>query len=123
MFILLLASSGLESIVQAVTLLIMFLIVLVITFFATKWLAKYQQGQTVNRNFKVIETFRIAPQKFLQIIEVGEKYIVISVCKDTVTMLTELDRETVRELPEQTLQINESFQEVLQKIRNREEKK
>lgn len=123
MFILLLASSGLESIVQAVTLLIMFLIVLVITFFATKWLAKYQQGQTVNRNFKVIETFRIAPQKFLQIIEVGEKYIVISVCKDTVTMLTELDRETVRELPEQTLQINESFQEVLQKIRNRKEKK
>lgn len=103
--------------------LIMFVLVLVTTIFATRWVAKFQQGQTVNRNFKIIETYRIAPQKYLQIIEAGGKYILIAVCKDSVTMLTELEEENIMELPEQTLQINESFQEILQKIRNKKGKK
>jgi len=43
----------------------------------------------------VIDTQRIANGKYIQIIRMGEKYIAIAVCKDTVTMLTEVQKEQI----------------------------
>ncbi len=44
-------------------------------------------------NFAVMDTLRISQNKYLQIVKTGKKYIVIAVCKDTVSVLTELKEE------------------------------
>lgn len=116
------ASSSMRSFFQLIGVLLVFIFVLALTYFCTRWIAKYQKGISFGKNIHVIETFRLTNNKFIQIIEVGEKCLVISVCKDTVTMLCEIDKEELSWVPEesgQTPAMNESFQELLQKIKDK----
>ena len=84
-----------DSIAQFLTVLILFVGVLAVTVLTTRWIAGYQKQQNLNGNIEVIETQRISNSKYLQIVRVGEKYIAVAVCKDTVTMLTEVPKEQI----------------------------
>lgn len=44
---------------------------------------------------ELVETLRISNTKYLQIVKVGERYLVMAICKDTVTMLTELEKDEI----------------------------
>lgn len=82
---------------QFITVLLIFVVVLAVTAWTTRWVANYQKQQNANGNIQVIETTRIANNKYIQIIRAGEKYLVIAVCKDTVTMLGEIPAEQMKE--------------------------
>lgn len=120
--ILLEISSGWESFFQLIGILFIFLFVLVITYFTTKWIAGYQKGAMYNKNIKVIETFRVNNNKFIQIIQVGEKYLAISVCKDTINVLTELTEEQLTWRPseeEKPAAKTPDFQEIFEKLKGK----
>ena len=85
--------SGIDSVVQFMTVLIMFVFVLGITYFTTRYIAKIQKGQMSNKNMELIDTLRISNNKYLQIVRVGERYYCMAVCKDTVTLLGEIQKE------------------------------
>ena len=76
-----------------------------------------------NKNIRVIETFRVSSNKFIQIIQVGEKYLAISVCKDTINVLTELTEEQLTWMPsmeeKKEANVNESFQEILNNLKKK----
>ncbi|TGY96832.1 hypothetical protein E5329_07495 [Petralouisia muris] len=116
-------SSGWESFFQLVGILLIFLFVLVLTYLVTKWIAGYQQGITLHRNIQVMETFRVNNNKFIQIIQVGKKYLVISVCKDTINVLTELTEDQLTYFPSaedrKEIKLNESFQEILDNLKKK----
>jgi flagellar protein FliO/FliZ len=59
----------------------------------TKWIAKSGAIQSGSHNIKVIETFKIAPNKYIQIIQLGSKYYSIGITKDNITFLTALEEE------------------------------
>ena len=104
------------SYAQFITVLLIFVVVLGITAVVTRWLASYQKQQSVNENIEVIETTRIANNKYIQIIRAGEKYMVIAVCKDTVTMLGEIPEDSLKATrPVQ----NFGFKELLDKAMNK----
>ena len=104
------------SYAQFITILLIFVVVLGITAVVTRWLASYQKQQSVNENIEVIETTRIANNKYIQIIRAGEKYMVIAVCKDTVTMLGEIPEDSLKATrPVQ----NFGFKELLDKAMNK----
>lgn len=107
-----LLSAG-SSYVQFVTVLVVFVLVLGITAWVTKWMAAYQKQQSINGNVEVVETTRIAGNKYIQLVRVGRTYMAIAVCKDTVTMLAEVPEEQLkfRELPQGGI----SFKELLVK--------
>ncbi len=86
----LLLSGRTEGYAQFITVLAVFVLVLGITAAATKWMAGYQRKQGAGCNIQVIETSRIGNNKYLQIVRVGDTYMAIAVCKDTVTMLGEI---------------------------------
>lgn len=115
--------SGWESFFQLIGVLLIFLFVLAITYLTTRWIGKYQQGMMQNKNIQVVETFRVSNNKFIQIIQVGKKYLVISVCKDVVNILTELTEEELVWKPSQEedrgVKVNESFQEILGRLRDK----
>ncbi len=82
-----------------VSLILIFLFVLGLTALTARWIARYQKGMAHNRNIRVIETFRVSNNKFIQIIQVGTKYLAISICKDTMHLLTELTEEQLLQIP------------------------
>lgn len=116
-------SSGWESFFQLIGVLLIFIFVLLITYVVTKWIAGYQQGIMTNKNIQVIETFRVNNNKFIQIIQIGKKYLAISVCKDTINILTELTEEQLTWMPsmEEKTRSNtsESFQEILNNLKKK----
>lgn len=116
------ASSSVKNFLQLIGVLLVFIFVLALTYFCTRWIAKYQKGINVNKNIHVIETFRLTNNKFIQVIEVGERCLVIAICKDTVTMLCEIEKEELSWVPEEsgrTPAVNESFQELLAKFKDK----
>ncbi|WP_162300652.1 flagellar biosynthetic protein FliO [Anaerosacchariphilus polymeriproducens] len=112
--------STINNIFQLLGVLLIFIFVLAVTYWTTRWIAKYQQAQVFHKNIKPIETFRVTNGKFIQILKVGEKYIVVAVCKDTITMLTELKEDEVMEIPlEMKQNTNLNFQQVLEDIKKK----
>ncbi len=76
----------------------------------------------ISPNMESVETFRIAQNKYIQIVRVGEKYYSIVVCKDTVTLLGEVSKDEI-ELQESQLGTTMSFKEILDKAKNLTQKK
>lgn len=87
--------SSTSQIGQLITVLLVFALVLFVTFFTTKWIAGFQQDKQKGSNISIIETTRISTNKYAQIIKVAGKYYSIIVCKDTVTYLGELNEEEI----------------------------
>lgn len=110
-------TSGVNSVVQFITVLIIFVIVLFLTYATTRFIGNYQKAGTENSNFKIIDTYRVSNNKYIQIIQVGKKYLVISVCKDSITMLAEVLEEEIK-IPEYG-NSQESFSKILEKIKSR----
>ncbi len=92
----LLLTGKTDGYAQFITVLFLFVIVLAVTALTTKWIANYQKQQGVNGNVQVIETARISSSKYIQIVRIGEKYVALAVCKDTVTMLGEIPEEQLK---------------------------
>ena len=114
-------SSSLTSFIEFVTVLIIFISVLAVTFLVTKWLGGYQREKLRGTNVEVIETIKIAPGKYVEIIRPADKYMAVAIGKDTVTMLTELDENAVVRHSE-TNEVRMNFQDILNKVRNGNQK-
>lgn len=91
-----LLNSWLSSFGQLLSVLAIFVIVLLLTWFVTRWIAGYQQSQMRNQNLKVIETLRLTVNSYIQIIEVGDVYLAIAVSKDHIEKLAELDKDQLK---------------------------
>ena len=111
-----LLTGGSSGYAQFITVLLLFVVVLGITAAVTKWMANYQKQQSANENIEVIETTRIANNKYIQIIRAGGRYMVIAVCKDTVTMLGEIPGEQLKTGdPPQGFRFRELFDKTVKK--------
>ncbi len=85
-----------DSYVQLITVLVVFVLVLGVTALVTRWIANYQKQQNVNVNVEIIETTRIAGNKYVQILRIGNTYVAVAVCKDTVTQLCQIPKEQLK---------------------------
>ncbi len=82
-----------SSVSQLLTVLLIFIFVLVLTYWTTRLAGNYKKQQMSGKNIQVMETVSISASKYLQIIKVGSKYFVIGVSKDTITYLCEINEE------------------------------
>ena len=126
MYIAAVQTSSFSSFMQLIGVLIIFLFVLAVTYVATRWIAGYQKEHSYNKNLKIIETLRLTTNKYIQIVQAGEEYLVIAIGKDEVQLLTKLTQEQLRELPSEEFPAGvgpESFKELLEKIKKHIPKK
>lgn len=84
-------ATGANSFAQFMTVLIVFLVVLALTALTTRFIANYQKTIGAGSNIEVIESAQIQAGKYIQIVRIGEKYVALAVCKDTVTSICEVD--------------------------------
>ena len=109
-------TSSLDSIVQFFTVLVIFVFVLGITLISTRYIAGIQKNKYKTGNMELIETLRISNNKYLQIVKVGNKYVCMAVCKDTVTLLGEIQKEDMV-LSEESIGTHDSFHQILEKMK------
>lgn len=115
-------SKRVDSIGQLLTVILIFIFVLALTYFATKLTAGLQKGRLAGSNVEVLETFKIAPTKYIQVVRIGSKYFSYVVCKDTVTLLGEMTEEdiTSMEKEEKEPAVNLNFKEIFDKFRKQQ---
>ena len=114
----LLTMETLGGIARFITVLVLFVIVLWVTWAVTKWTASYQRGKWAGGNIEVLESFRIASDKYVQIIRVADQYLAVAVAKDSVTLLAQLD-ESALSYDKDAAGTKVSFQEMLEKVREK----
>jgi len=103
-----------SSYAQFITVLIVFVAVLAVTAYTTKWMANYQKQQGINANIEMLEAARISNNKYIQLVRIGQTYMAIAVCKDTVTMLGEIPKEQLVEIANE--KSNTNFKELFDKV-------
>lgn len=111
-------SSGAESVAQFLTVLLVFIFVLVLTYLTTRLAGSYQKSKMVGGNFDVIDTFKITNGKYLQIVKVGKKYVLIGIGKDSVNMICELNEDELILKSEKTF-ASDSFKSIIENAKNR----
>ncbi len=104
-----------DSYIQFISLLLIFVVVLAVTYYATKWLAGYQKEKNNGGNIEIIETARISTSKYIQIVRIGDKYMAIAIGKDEITSLGEIDYDSL--IINNPSDKNASFKDILEKFK------
>jgi flagellar protein FliO/FliZ len=121
-----LLASSFESFLQLLWVLLIFVFVLAVTYFALRWMGKYQKTHSRNQYLAIIETIPAGSNKMIGIVQAGTKYLVVSIGKDEIRLLAELTEEEFVKLPKacgegSTTQGN--FQDILNNLKNNFPKK
>ena len=117
------SSNGINSFAQFLTVLIIFVGVLALTYFTTRWIATYQKGKMRSGNIQVLETLKIAQNKYIQIVRVGNHLYAIAIGKDSMTLLGELSEDEIHIQEDVGMMPNMNFKQLLENAKNMKLKK
>ncbi len=115
----LLLTSTLESLFQLLVVLFVFVIVLVLTYYTTRWIGGYQKAQSRTSNLAIVETLRITQNKYVQLIRAGEdRYFLIAIGKDEITPLGQLSAEDLKPVivDDEIPTVKGDFQDLMDKL-------
>lgn len=116
----LLAVDNVKSISQFLTLVVIFIIVLAITYFTTRFIANYQKCKMSDSNIKLIEAIRINQNKYIQLVQIGKKYYALAVSKDNVSVIAEVPEEELV-LSEDSGVVPHKFSDILASFKKNDE--
>ena len=84
----------LSNVIELVTILVIFIIILVAAYYTSKWVGK--NGGVVSsgaKNIQIIETQKISQTKYIQIVKIGDRYLAVGITKDNMTLLCDLSAD------------------------------
>ena len=117
----LMETSSFESFIQLLGVMLIFVFVLAAVYFVTRWMGGIQKGRTKNNNLQIVDTISVGNNKLISIVQAGKKYLVVSIGKEEVHMLAELEEEDLKDLSflEQPVsgKSQESFKEILERMK------
>lgn len=124
----LMLSASMESFLQLIVTLLIFVFVLGITYITTRWIGNYQKGHMNSKNLRVIETIPAGQNKHICLVKAGTEYLVVAIGKDEIHPLATLSEEQLtdlsfmNEIPNTTVS-GESFQEIFGQLKDKMSKK
>lgn len=87
-------TSGFSAGWSIVKLILITVLVLVLAFYTTRWIAKYQNNSFASKNnIQFIESFRIDNNKMVAIAKIGKRYFALGIGKDEIHVIGELDED------------------------------
>ncbi len=115
----------LEAFYTCTIYLLAFLAVLSLAYITTRMIAVGNSKRLQTKNIKVLEGVMIAPQKFIELVKIGDKIIALCICKDNVTHLhtfnkNELDLDL---LVKEKNQEEDKFLKIFEKFMNNKNEK
>jgi len=64
----------------------------------------------------VIDTYRITQNKFLQLVQIGTRYVVISITKENITFITEVSEDELKFKEETEVKKEINFKQILSEL-------
>ena len=61
-------TGSVSNFFQLLGVLVIFVLVLGLTYLTTKWIASYQKDRSFSKNLQVVETLKLSTNKYIQII-------------------------------------------------------
>jgi flagellar protein FliO/FliZ len=115
------SGNYLNSVVELITVLVIFVFVLFITYYVTRWIAGYQKTKISKGNLAVLEAIRVSNSQTIQLLRAGDKYVVVGVSKDRMTVLATLTREELQEIEDVPAQASQGtkFSEILEELKKK----
>ena len=107
-----------NSFLQFITVLAIFIIVLAVTYAVTRWIGNFQRDQYRGGNIEVIESARISPSVIVEIVRIGSKYVALSVSKDSSSYICDIPAEDIV-FKEDTGVSALSFDSILSRVRDK----
>ena len=115
-----------NSIFEFITVLIIFIFVLALCYFTTRWIAGYEKTKTVRQNLELKECIRLGNNKSVGIIRAGvDKYLVVGFGKDEISLLATLTGDDIIEYDaavtgQTTASVyGNAFKDALERFKNR----
>ena len=116
MILLEIGDGVLGSVAQLLTVVVIFIFVLALTYGTTRLAGGIKKQQMAGKNIQIMETVTISGSKFLQIVKVGSRYFLIGISKDSLEYMTELSEEDLC-FTENSTTPGDSFQFILEKLK------
>ena len=121
-------SASMESFLQLISALLIFALVLLLTYFTARWVGSYQKVRMKSKNLQVIESLAVGNNKSICLIKTGTEYLVVAIGKDEIHPLATLTEEQLTDLSFldegiETAVSGESFQEILGQLKDKMSKK
>lgn len=123
--LLLTGTSGPKAALQILSLILVFVFVVALAYFGTKFVAKYQSNVLrKNSNVQVIESFRIANNKFIAIVKICDDFYALSVGKDEIHLIDKLDPDKVCDYknPDTVASKKLDFKDILAQVKGGKER-
>lgn len=109
---------GSSGIVQFIVSVLVLVVVIVLCYFTTRFIANYQKGIVGKGNIEILEAKSLGNNKYIEIIRIGEECFALGVAKDNITFISKVDRDTLKYEQPQTNKTKESFSQLLDKLKN-----
>ena len=121
-------NASMESFLQLISALLIFVFVLLITYFTTRWVGNYQKVRMKSKNLQVIESLSAGNNKSICLIKAGTEYLVVAIGKDEIHSLATLKEEQLTDVSflyegTDSMVSGESFQEILGQLKEKMSKK
>lgn len=110
-------TTQVENVLKLIVAFIVFLIILIVTYMTTRWIGSYQKTQFSGKNIEYIEGMRLTNNKYIQILRIGQEYVAVAMCKDSITFLTKINREDLIFEDENHVS-TQSFAALFDKVKN-----
>ena len=110
-----------DTVLRFITVLLVFVFVLVITYFTTRFIGNYQKNTMSGGTIKLLEGIRLNNSTYIQIVRVAGRIIVLAVSKDNVSSIAELTLEEYEKALEENsdnANNNDAFQTLLDKAKS-----
>ena len=117
-FILSVMGNSFENFIQFLSLIVVFILLLVVVYFVTRWIGGMEQRQYGNKNIKIIEGSRVGPNKVIQIVQVGKEFFVLGIGKDEISYLGEVKEEDLT-ISEENIKPLPDFKEIQAKAKEK----
>jgi len=113
-------SGGLEAFLSIISLILIFVLILILAYYVTKFAAKYQSNILNQKsNISIIESFRLGNNRFIAIVKIADNYYALGIGKDEMTFIDKLDSDFFNNLDNLSKNNkNMIFKDVLSKIKN-----
>ncbi|MBQ8519024.1 MAG: flagellar biosynthetic protein FliO [Agathobacter sp.] len=121
-------SASMESFLQLISALLIFALVLLLTYLTARWIGGYQKVRMKSKNLQVIESLSVGNNKSICLVKTGTDYLVVAVGKDEIHPLATLKEEQLTDVSFlnegiDTTVSGESFQEILGQLKDKMSKK
>ena len=90
-------TSGFSAGWSIVKLILITILVLVLAFYATRWIARYQNNTLAEKNnIQFIESYRVGGNKMVAIAKIGTRYFALGIGKDEIHVIGELEEDELK---------------------------